>query len=238
MRVRAFSIARTAVCAASLFVAACSSSPGPGGNGGGVMGTGGGTGTGGGVGGGTVAGSGGHIGAGGATGRGGATGTGGVPGSGGLASTGGAGTGGATSNPCEAPGLAWKSGAKTMYESYPAPGSVECVQYSGCLYQGQFAACNVTETKDWVAAHNIVSVFPDFATLKLHDLCLKSGPNTIVVTVLDTCGDSDCGGCCTANRGSADDLVDIESFTNARWGVPDGRIQWADLGPTTGTGCN
>ena len=48
--------------------------------------------------------------------------------------------------------------------------------------------------------HNIVAVFPDFGTLKLHDLCLKSGTKTIVVTVLDTCGDSDCSGCCTENK--------------------------------------
>ena len=207
---------------------------GSGGGTGGMVGSGGVMVTGGvrGGGGASVTGTGGRMTTGGATGSGGVTGTGGMVGSGG-----GAGTGGATASPCDAASLAWKSGAKTMYESYPAPGSVECVQYSGCLYEGQFAACNVTETKDWVAAHNIVSVFPDFATLKLHDLCLKSGSNTIVVTVLDTCGDSDCGGCCTANRGSADERIDIESFTDARWGVPDGRIQWADLGPTTGTGC-
>jgi hypothetical protein len=71
----------------------------------------------------------------------------------------------------------------------------------------------------------------------VHDLCLRSGTKSIVVTVLDTCGDSDCNGCCTRNRGNADALIDIESFTNARWGVSDGRIQWADLGPTRGGGC-
>jgi hypothetical protein len=137
---------------------------------------------------------------------------------------------------CET-GLLWKSGAKTSFTSYPAPGSDECIKYNGCMYEGQFAACPNTEPVAWVMAHDIVAVFPDFASLALHDLCLRSGSRTIVVTALDQCADSDCSGCCTQNKGSADQLIDIESFTDARWGVPDGRIQWADLGPTQGSGC-
>jgi hypothetical protein len=86
-------------------------------------------------------------------------------------------------------------------------------------------------------SHNIVAAFPDFDTLRLHDLCLRSGSSTIVVTVLDTCGDADCGGCCTENQGSADELIDVESYTDARWGVADGAIEWSDLGPTTRGGC-
>ena len=35
-----------------------------------------------------------------------------------------------------------------------------------------------------------------------------------------------------------DALVDLESYTNARWGLDDGIIEWADLGPTAGSGCN
>jgi hypothetical protein len=162
--------------------------------------------------------------------------------------TGGAGTGGvgapdaavdadATGSGCDTPGLVWKTAAKTEYTSFPDPGSPECIEYSGCDYLGMFAACSNTATEAWVAAHNIVAAFPDFATLKLHDLCLKSGTKTMVVTVIDTCGDSDCSGCCTRNKGNADQLIDIESYTAARFGVPDGRIQWADLGPTKGQAC-
>jgi hypothetical protein len=73
--------------------------------------------------------------------------------------------------------------------------------------------------------------------LALHDLCLRSGSHEIVVTVLDECADSDCSGCCTQNKGSADELIDVESYTNARFMVDDGRIEWADLGPTKGIGC-
>jgi hypothetical protein len=83
-----------------------------------------------------------------------------------------------------------------------------------------------------------VSVFPDFNKLALHDLCIKSGSKTMVVTVLDECADSDCSGCCTQNRGSKDELIDIESYTDARFGVDDGPIQWADLGATKTSGCN
>ncbi|WNG23782.1 hypothetical protein F0U62_06885 [Cystobacter fuscus] len=150
-------------------------------------------------------------------------------------------SGGTTPPPatgCDAPGLVWKTGNKTNFTSYPDPGSEECTKYNGCTWAGQFAACSGKKSEAWVAAHNIVAFFPNMNALKLHDLCLKSGSKTIVVTVLDTCADSDCSGCCTQNKGNADALIDLESYTNERWGVPDGRIQWADLGPTKGSGCN
>jgi hypothetical protein len=170
---------------------------------------------------------------------------------GGSSSSSGSGSGGGSSGGgtgCSRAGLTWKTANKTNFTSYPAPGSPECIQYNGCAYEGQFAACSQTESLSWVKTHNIVSVFPNLtkasngiAALALHDLCLKdpSDPsNTIVVTVLDECADSDCSGCCTQNKGSAAELIDIESFTDARWGVSDGKIEWADLGPTTGKGCN
>jgi hypothetical protein len=150
------------------------------------------------------------------------------------------GTGAATStdtNRCAAAGLVWKTANKTEFTSYPAAGSEECIKYSGCLYEGMFAGCGPTMPVSWVQSHDIVSVFPDFATLKHHDLCLKSGAKTMVVLAIDMCADSDCSGCCTQNKGSANELIDIESYTAARFGVPDGPIQWADLGPTKGDDC-
>jgi hypothetical protein len=93
-----------------------------------------------------------------------------------------------------------------------------------------FAACSGKMPESWVASHNIVALFP-LGNYADHDLCLRArGANDIVVTAIDTCGDSDCNGCCTQNKGTADALVDIESYTDARWGVPDGPIEWADLG--------
>jgi hypothetical protein len=107
------------------------------------------------------------------------------------------------------------------------------------MYAGMFAACPGTEPQSWVMSHNIVAVYPDFGSLQLHDLCLKDpSGQTIVVTVYDECSNSDCSGCCTMNKGSADELIDVESYTYARFNNSDTLIQWADLGPTTGSGCN
>lgn len=157
-------------------------------------------------------------------------------GSGGSSGGAGGSSGGGTG--CDTPGLVWHSGNKTNFTSYPEPGSEECIKFSGCQFEGLFAGCPDKRPLSWVMSHNIVAAFPNFNALALHDLCLRSSNNkTIVVTVLDTCGDNDCDGCCTQNRGDAEALIDVESFTDARWGVPDGRIQWADLGPTKGGGC-
>jgi hypothetical protein len=139
---------------------------------------------------------------------------------------------------CKAPGLVWKSGAKTMYESYPEPGSVECIEFSGCKYEGLFSACSGKKSEAWVAAHNIVAVFPDFDDLELHDLCLRMGDKVIVATVYDQCADDDCDNCCTDHKGAANQLIDVEEYTEQRWGVlRDGDVEWADLGPTQGAGC-
>ena len=202
----------------------------------------------------TTSGAGGSDGSGGTTaGSGGAGGTGGMggvttDGAGGTAGTridagvgGSSGSGGSGTTDCAStPGLVWKTANKINFASYPSPNSEECIKYNGCPFVGMFSACgNKQESLSWVMSHNIASFFPNFNTYKLHDLCLKSGTGkTIVVTVLETCGDSDCSGCCTADKGTADALVDLEKYTNDRWGVPDGRIMWADLGPTKGSGCN
>lgn len=152
---------------------------------------------------------------------------------------GGEGTTGSPTSLCDDPGLVWRSGNKTNYESYPDPGSPECVEFNGCEYLGQFAACENTMPEEWVMAHDIAAVFP-LADLALHRLCLRSGDATIVVTVIDTCADSDCDGCCTENLGDADALIDLEKYTNERFGVEDGPLEWADLGPGDPSfdGCN
>lgn len=132
---------------------------------------------------------------------------------------------------CNSPGLVWKSANKTNYESFPAPGSSECTDFNGCLWEGKFNTCGdyLKQTKAWVMAHNIVALYP-LKTYGLHNICIKSGSKTMEVTVYDTCADSDCDGCCTQNKGSADALIDVEKYTNSKFGVGDGRIQWADLG--------
>lgn len=160
-------------------------------------------------------------------------------GSGGSSATGGSGNSGgssSTGDACAAPGLTWKSANKTNFESYPDPGSEECIKYNGCTWAGEFAFCDGKKPESWVKQHDIVAVFPQTG-LENHDICIKQGNKTMRVTVLDTCGDSDCDGCCTENRGSADRLIDLEKYTNERWGLDDGKIQWADIGPNPSS-CN
>ena len=135
-----------------------------------------------------------------------------------------------TTDECDAPGLDWNTANKTNYTSYPEPGSQECVEFNGCMWEGLFAGCEDKQTEAWVEAHNIAAVFPGFNSLEHHRLCLRSGSRRMIVHVLDTCADSDCSGCCSENRGTADALIDLESYTNARWGLEDGPIEWADLG--------
>ena len=140
---------------------------------------------------------------------------------------------------CDDPALVWRTGMKTHYASYPAPGSEECIAFSGCDYVGQFAACANTMPERWVAAHDLAAVFP-LGELAMHRLCLRAGGKTLIVTAVDTCADSDCSGCCSENRASADALIDLESYTDQRWGVDDGPLTWADLGPGDPSfdGCN
>jgi hypothetical protein len=140
---------------------------------------------------------------------------------------------------CNDANLSWRSASRTWFESYPEPGSRECKEFSGCKYQGLFAACGGDrKSEQWVAEHNIVAAFPSFRDLELHDLCLRQNGQFIVVTVLDTCGDHDCGGCCTRNQGDADQLIDLEIHTHDRFDVGGGDMEWADLGPTQGPGCD
>jgi hypothetical protein len=152
------------------------------------------------------------------------------------AGSGAGGTAGQDASGCDAPSLEWRSGKKTNYTSYPDPGSEECVKYNGCMWAGWFAHCEEQQSEQWVESHNIAAMFPD-AGYERHDICIRSGDRSMIVTVYDTCGDSDCDGCCTENKGEADALIDLESFTNERWGLPDGDLEWADLGPTAGEGC-
>jgi hypothetical protein len=109
-----------------------------------------------------------------------------------------------------------------------------------CTFDGWFEACTYPQTREWAMTHNIVSVFPDYKTFALHDLCLRDPTTgqTIVATVYDECPDLDCAGCCTQAKGNADELLDVESSTYARFNMRSGVIDWADLGPSADAGCD
>lgn len=139
---------------------------------------------------------------------------------------------------CSDPALTWRTGKKTNYTSYPEPGSEECIDYNGCFWEGQFTACEGKLEEKWVAATDIAAVFPHFKELAHHELCIRHGDKVMIVNVIDSCGDSDCDGCCTENKGDADALIDLESYTNARWGLADSDIEWADLGERAEHVCN
>ena len=124
--------------------------------------------------------------------------------------------------------IVWNKANLTWYESYPDEGSEECIEYNGCMWAGYFAALDGKQTKEWVESHNIISVHEkDFETYKLKTLRLRKNGVEIEGVVYDKCADSDCDGCCTKNSASTGFLIDIESFTKARfnnYGV--GIVEW------------
>ena len=128
------------------------------------------------------------------------------------------------------PGLVWHKASLTEFESYPDPGSEECVKYNGCAYVGEFAFVNGKQSESWVKAHNIAAVHSkDSGKYKLKTLRLQKNGQQIDVTVYDECTDSDCSGCCTENAQPSGFLIDLEKYTAQRFGGADGQVDWACL---------
>lgn len=127
--------------------------------------------------------------------------------------------------------LVWKKADLTNYESYPDPGSEECIKYSGCVWAGMFAALEGQQTESWVKENNIIAVHEkDFKKYKLKTFRLKKGSLVIDAKVYDMCADSDCNGCCTENARNTGFLIDIEKYTKKRFGnTSDGEIEWTCL---------
>jgi len=118
----------------------------------------------------------------------------------------------------------------SWYESYPDPGSEECIKYNGCTWAGQFAALSGQQPKSWVEQTNIAAVHQkDFAKYKLKTLRLRQTWQQIDVVVYDMCADSDCDGCCTRNAGGAGFLIDIEKHTKERFQSGSGQVEWLCL---------
>jgi hypothetical protein len=126
----------------------------------------------------------------------------------------------------------WKKANLTNFESYPDPGSEECIKYNGCTWAGQFAFVDGKQTEAWVQAHNICAVHEkDANTYKLKTLRLKQGTHQIDAVVYDECADSDCNGCCTQNaqQNGLNFLIDVEKYTMQRFGTGDGIVDWQCL---------
>ena len=131
-------------------------------------------------------------------------------------------------DPNSGPALTWNKANLTNYESYPAPGSEECIANNGCEWEGQFAALDDKMPESWVKANNIISVHSkDFAKYKLKTFRLRLGSKQIDAKVYDKCADSDCDGCCTENSRETGFLIDVEKYTMQRFGSGDGIVEWA-----------
>ncbi|KAL4451343.1 hypothetical protein ABPG77_009415 [Micractinium sp. CCAP 211/92] len=137
----------------------------------------------------------------------------------------------------------WYTATATTYWSYPpcchdaSADQSECDDYSGCQWEGQFAALDGKQPKSWVEETNIASFFesPNSQNRKEWDRKWKNktlrlrNPDTgatLDVKVLDTCDDADCDGCCTHNANkNGGHLVDLEYYTAKRfWGSSNAAI--------------
>lgn len=125
----------------------------------------------------------------------------------------------------------WNKARLTWYESYPDPGSEECIEYNGCQWAGYFAALDGQQTEEWVKENNIIAVHEkDFDTYRLKTFRLRKNGAEIDAVVYDMCSDADCNGCCTRNAGSTGFLIDIEVNTRARFNnCGSGIVEWKCL---------
>lgn len=126
----------------------------------------------------------------------------------------------------------WRKANLTNYESFPLPGSPECVEFNGCTWAGQFAFLNDKQTLSWVKANNIISIHSkDAGKYKLKTFRIRQGNKQIDAKVYDNCADSDCNGCCTinANENGIGFLIDLEKYTVQRFGSGSGIVEWRCL---------
>jgi hypothetical protein len=127
------------------------------------------------------------------------------------------------------PSGGWMSAMGSVYSSYPKAGSKEGSEYSGDKWAGLFSYINGRQSLDWVKSNNIVAVFnsrngrndsemmKNYANRTLWVRNKKNG-TCMKVKVVDTCGDSDCKGCCTRNANAGGGmLIDFEKFTAQRF---------------------
>lgn len=143
----------------------------------------------------------------------------------------------------------WQKATATWYTSYPAcchdkkADQGECADYSGCKYEGMFAAFgDKKQPKEWVEKNNIVAFYESpnsknrkewakkWKNKKIRIRNPKNG-NEMDALIVDTCDDGDCNGCCSKNANkNGGYLVDLESNTAKRFyggKVEDiGGIEW------------
>jgi hypothetical protein len=127
----------------------------------------------------------------------------------------------------------WRTAQLTTFTSYPrcCKGSPaydphadksECQDYSGCKYQGEFAAIG-KKSFEWVKDNAIIA-FYDNADKSGKEFNKKYGGKKIrlrkngkefTALIADTCGNQDCNDCCIKNS-KGGFLVDMEYWTAQR----------------------
>lgn len=127
--------------------------------------------------------------------------------------------------------LTWSKAEMTWYESYPEPGSEECIKYNGCFWEGKFSYFgDEKKPLDWVANTHILSVHSkDFEQYKGKILRIRKGDAQIDAMVYDQCSDDDCDGCCTENCAETGFLIDMEIHTLEKFGEQQGIVEWTCL---------
>jgi hypothetical protein len=123
----------------------------------------------------------------------------------------------------------WNQASWTHYISYapccedspnydPSADTTECDEYSACDYLGGFAYIG-QKSFNWVQNNNIVSFFSsngDNAAFGNKRIRVSAAGKTVEALVADTCGDSDCEGCCSENAQPSGYVVDMEYWTVMR----------------------
>jgi hypothetical protein len=121
----------------------------------------------------------------------------------------------------------WNEASWTHFISYapccegspnydPSADTTECDLYSACDYLGQFAYMRKKKSLEWVKRNNIAAFFSsngDNASFRHKQIRVSAAGKTVEVRVVDTCGDSDCNGCCSSNADPSGYLLDMEFWT-------------------------
>jgi len=124
----------------------------------------------------------------------------------------------------------WRTAQLTTYTSYPrcCKGSPaydphadksECEDYSGCKYEGEFAALG-HKSFDWVKTNNLIAFYDnaDKAGKEFNKkyggkkIKLRKNGKEFTAVIADTCGNQDCDDCCIKNS-KGGFLVDMEYWT-------------------------
>lgn len=119
----------------------------------------------------------------------------------------------------------------TFYESYarccpdnsnydPSVDSTECDVYSACKYSGDFAVIG-HQSLGYVKNNSLISFYQHgdedwenfYSYFAGMNITLSINGISYEALVADTCGDSDCDGCCSENSAETGYLIDLEYYT-------------------------